>query len=430
VFGILKKVITSKTREFVVSIILVLSVVIFFGMFMYVAERKADPDNFGSIPRTMYFVMVTLSTIGYGDVVPKTLLGKFIVTVGALLPLAVFGIPLSVIASGLIEELQKDTVKLHEALKNDINSTKKKTIKERFGLKSKKKENQELEKIKTDEDELLKNRGILNHDIPKVNSSDSIDTNNSKYHRHSMSFGEELEDFLPFDVETRMAADYLEKRLLLKFINNEEDIVYDNATIQVMLKNNISMKGIFHPNPPNILKMKKLNGLTSVSQLIKALDQEPKIKEVHRFIQSIDRVMEMWKNNELSEEDSKILTREYVFHRNSLFSIKNKSQIKENIKYIAKEACENLFHNKLTKKLKFLINVEVKKRITDSVDLFEDLKKITTDVIECILEKWITEELDLNDDIQQMLETLVVKNISSLPSWIERKEKLKKLIES
>ena len=63
-FGILKKVIISKWKELLVSIFLMITVVLFFGLFIHIFERNQDPQNFGSIPRSFYFVMITLSTIG------------------------------------------------------------------------------------------------------------------------------------------------------------------------------------------------------------------------------------------------------------------------------------------------------------------------------------------------------------------------------
>ena len=43
---------------------------------MYAIEHDAQPDKFGSIPQAMWWAIVTLGTVGYGDVVPVTAMGK------------------------------------------------------------------------------------------------------------------------------------------------------------------------------------------------------------------------------------------------------------------------------------------------------------------------------------------------------------------
>ena len=45
---------------------------------MYIAEHEVQPDNFSSIPETMWWGLITLTTVGYGDVSPVTPLGKVI----------------------------------------------------------------------------------------------------------------------------------------------------------------------------------------------------------------------------------------------------------------------------------------------------------------------------------------------------------------
>ena len=51
---------------------------------LYVVERDAQPETFGSIPHAMWWAMATLSSVGYGDVVPITPLGKFFAAIVAI----------------------------------------------------------------------------------------------------------------------------------------------------------------------------------------------------------------------------------------------------------------------------------------------------------------------------------------------------------
>ena len=59
---------------------------------MYLAEREAQPDGFSSIPAAMWWGMVTLTTVGYGDLFPVTPLGRGFGAVVALLGIGLFAL--------------------------------------------------------------------------------------------------------------------------------------------------------------------------------------------------------------------------------------------------------------------------------------------------------------------------------------------------
>lgn len=74
---------------------------------MYFAEHAAQPGVFSSIPAAMWWGMVTLTTVGYGDVYPVTPVGKFLGAVIALIGIGFFALPAGILASGFAEEVQK-----------------------------------------------------------------------------------------------------------------------------------------------------------------------------------------------------------------------------------------------------------------------------------------------------------------------------------
>lgn len=67
---------------------------------MYLVEHPAQPEAFPSIPETMWWGVITLTTVGYGDVVPVTGLGQLVGAVVAILGIGMFALPAALIATG------------------------------------------------------------------------------------------------------------------------------------------------------------------------------------------------------------------------------------------------------------------------------------------------------------------------------------------
>lgn len=93
-----------KKADIVVAFSATLILLIVTSSLMYFIETSAQPDQFGSIPETLWWGVITLTTVGYGDVTPITPLGRFLGGVVAMLGIGLFGLPASILASGFIEE--------------------------------------------------------------------------------------------------------------------------------------------------------------------------------------------------------------------------------------------------------------------------------------------------------------------------------------
>lgn len=76
---------------------------IFSGNLIYFAEHEAQPDKFPHIPASMWWAVITLTTVGYGDVYPITPLGKLLGGILALLGIGLIALPAGIIASGFTE---------------------------------------------------------------------------------------------------------------------------------------------------------------------------------------------------------------------------------------------------------------------------------------------------------------------------------------
>jgi voltage-gated potassium channel len=73
----------------------------------YLAEHRAQPDAFGSIPDAMYWAIVTMTTVGYGDVVAVTPLGKVLAGIIGLLGVGMVALPAGLLASGFSQQLHE-----------------------------------------------------------------------------------------------------------------------------------------------------------------------------------------------------------------------------------------------------------------------------------------------------------------------------------
>ncbi len=91
---------------FILFIVLILA-----SSMMYYAEREAQPQIFSSIPASMWWGVVTLTTVGYGDTYPITVLGRSIAAVIALLGIAIYALPTGIVASAFVSYRRSNTKK-------------------------------------------------------------------------------------------------------------------------------------------------------------------------------------------------------------------------------------------------------------------------------------------------------------------------------
>lgn len=102
--------IRSSKEELVMILILMGMLLLISATLIYFAEHEAQPDAFSSIPASLWWAVVTLATIGYGDVYPITIAGKIIAGVAAIFGIGMFALPGGIIASELIRNSgMKDT---------------------------------------------------------------------------------------------------------------------------------------------------------------------------------------------------------------------------------------------------------------------------------------------------------------------------------
>jgi voltage-gated potassium channel len=115
-------VIKAEYRTFMSAMTILLILIFVASTGIYFFERETQPDAFGSIPQSMWWAIVTLTTLGYGDVVPATTAGRIFAALIAVFSIGTVALPAGMLASRFYEELktrQRDFIKLVETLQTD-----------------------------------------------------------------------------------------------------------------------------------------------------------------------------------------------------------------------------------------------------------------------------------------------------------------------
>lgn len=89
------------------AFLVMLCLLLFAGSGIWLIERHVQPERFGTLPDTLWWAMITLATVGYGDVVPVTPLGKFFTTMMVLSGVGVFAIPVGIIVTGFSQVVSR-----------------------------------------------------------------------------------------------------------------------------------------------------------------------------------------------------------------------------------------------------------------------------------------------------------------------------------
>ena len=107
VLEVLGTVLRNEAKTLLSAIFVMFVLVILSSAGIYVVERAAQPDAFGNIPQAMWWATVTLTTVGYGDVIPQTLGGRLLGVVITVLGVGMAALPAGIIASGFTSELAR-----------------------------------------------------------------------------------------------------------------------------------------------------------------------------------------------------------------------------------------------------------------------------------------------------------------------------------
>lgn len=107
-FKLLREAFVQKRQEFALILGMLMVTILVAGSLLYWAEGGAQPDKFGSIPRAMWWAIVTLTTVGYGDAFPITPLGKFLAGGIAIMGVMLIALPTGLFAASFTEAMEKE----------------------------------------------------------------------------------------------------------------------------------------------------------------------------------------------------------------------------------------------------------------------------------------------------------------------------------
>jgi voltage-gated potassium channel len=97
----------AEGKALVATSILLFGAVLFSATAIHIAEADAQPEAFGSIPAAMWWAIVTITTVGYGDVTPITLAGRLIASVTMVTGYVMLGLPVGIVATAFAEEIHR-----------------------------------------------------------------------------------------------------------------------------------------------------------------------------------------------------------------------------------------------------------------------------------------------------------------------------------
>jgi len=97
----------NEGRSLLAALTVMLVLMVLAASVMYTLEHRAQPQLFSSIPACLWWAIVTIASVGYGDMIPVTLGGRIVAGVVMLLGIAMFAVPAGILATGFASELRR-----------------------------------------------------------------------------------------------------------------------------------------------------------------------------------------------------------------------------------------------------------------------------------------------------------------------------------
>lgn len=114
--GTLFKAMRREWPVIAASTFIMLLLVVLTASLGYLFEHDAQPDKFENIPQSIYWAVVTLASVGYGDISPITPVGRLMTVIMALVGIGIFAVPAAILSTAFNDQLHKDREAMHNQL--------------------------------------------------------------------------------------------------------------------------------------------------------------------------------------------------------------------------------------------------------------------------------------------------------------------------
>lgn len=98
---------TAERKALFACLVILMGVMLLSATLMHFAEHDVQPDKFGTIPDAMWWAIVTLTTVGYGDAFPISPIGKVIASLTAIMGLVMLALPVGIVATAFAQEIHR-----------------------------------------------------------------------------------------------------------------------------------------------------------------------------------------------------------------------------------------------------------------------------------------------------------------------------------
>jgi hypothetical protein len=115
--GTLTKALQREWPVIAASTFIMLLMVVLTASLGFLFEHEAQPDKFENIPQAIYWAVITLASVGYGDISPVTPVGRLMTVIMALIGIGIFAVPAAILSTAFNDQLHKDRELMHAELR-------------------------------------------------------------------------------------------------------------------------------------------------------------------------------------------------------------------------------------------------------------------------------------------------------------------------